>query len=234
MSSFSRLFDLAKNALNSDAVREVRRSVGGQGAASARDPLTPPPVPGRDATAASSADRQAIARYDYLMQTADPQHIEQIHRDAFARLTPDQRGVIERRMRTELPVREQPRSSSPGDLARAAGRAEAQRPGRMRGILARAGGGAAAVGAGGAALGLLGAVAGGAMLSAVAAPLLEHAAGLGVDIDQLAQGVDVEGVAAGADGVVGGLGDQVTGIGDQLGGIGDQLGDVGLGDIFGR
>lgn len=98
MSSFSRLFDLAKNALNSDTVREVRRSVGGQGAASARDPLTPPPVPGSDATAASAADRQAIARYDYLMQTADPQHIEQIHRDAFARLTPDQRGVIERRM----------------------------------------------------------------------------------------------------------------------------------------
>jgi hypothetical protein len=226
MSSFSRLFDLAKNALNSDAVREVRRSVGGQGAASARDSLTPPPVPGSDATTASAADRQAIARYDYLMQTADPQHIEQIHRDAFARLTPDQRGVIERRMRTELPVHEQPRSSSPGDLARAAGRAEAQRPGRMRGILARAGGGAA--------LGLLGAVAGGAMLSAVAAPLLEHAAGLGVDIDQLAQGVDVEGVAAGADGVVGGLGDQVTGIGDQLGGLGDQLGDLGIGDIFGR
>ena len=104
------------------------------------DPYAPPPAAGagrtvRAGAAASDADRAAIARYDYLLQTADPQSVEQIHRDAFARLTPQQRTLVEERMRDELAPGERPRSSSPDDLARAAGRAEAMRPGRMRGLL---------------------------------------------------------------------------------------------------
>ncbi len=54
-----------------------------------------------------------------------PQRVEQIHREAFARLTPEQRTLVEVRMRQELEPGERPRSSSPDDLARAAGRAEA-------------------------------------------------------------------------------------------------------------
>ncbi|WP_322411577.1 cation-transporting ATPase [Microbacterium invictum] len=203
-------------------------------------PSTMPPVAGSPSRP-SEADRAAIARYDYLMQTADPHQVEQIHREAFARLTPQQRQQIESRMRTEFPPSERPRSAAPEDLARAAGRAEALRPGRMRGLLGRVGGGAAMVGAGGLAVGVLGAVAGAAVVSSVAAPLLEQAAGFGVDFDALADGVDLTGLADGVDassfaesaeGIVGGTGDVVSGFGDQVSSFGDQFGS--LGDLFGR
>ncbi|MEI3867460.1 cation-transporting ATPase [Microbacterium sp. CCNWLW134] len=206
-----------------------------------RPSTTPPPGGGTSSSRPSEADRAAIARYDYLMQTADPHQVEQIHREAFARLTPQQRQQIESRMRTEFPPAERPRSAAPEDLARAAGRAEALRPGRMRGLLGRVGGGAAMVGAGGLAIGVLGAVAGAAVVSSVATPLLEQAAGVGVDFDALAHGVDltgladgvdVSGFAEGAEGLVGGAGDVVSGFGDQVSTIGDQFGA--LGDFFGR
>ncbi|WP_236720062.1 hypothetical protein [Rathayibacter sp. VKM Ac-2630] len=83
--------------------------------------------PGRPAVTAE--DRAAIARYDYLLRTADPEQLEQVHRDAFAKLTPEQRSQVEARLRDELPANEQPRSSAPDDLARAATRGEAQNPG---------------------------------------------------------------------------------------------------------
>lgn len=251
-----------------DAVRgpsdQTLRATGGDPAVPptgpAADPYAPPPAPGavagsrprdgaRPGAAAGDADRAAIARYDYLLQTADPHRIEQIHRDAFARLTPQQRSLVEDRMRAELAPGERPRSSSPDDLARAAGRAEALRPGKMRGLLSRvrgAGVGSAGVVAGGAAVGILGAVAGGAVLSAVAAPLLEQAAGLGVDFSALAEGVDVEALASGVDvdalaggaeGFMGTVGESVTGMGETATGWGERLGDLGIpgiGDLFGR
>lgn len=227
------------------------------GAPSARAGSTPshdpyaPPVAGssRSTNAASEADRAAIARYDYLLQTADPQRVEQIHREAFARLTPQQRQLVEARMRDEFAPDERPRSSSPEDLARAAGRAEAMRPGRMRGLLSRvrgAGAGGAAVAAGGAAVGLLGVVAGGAVLSTVAGPLLEQAANIGIDFGALAEGLDVESLAAGIDveslaggagDLMGSAGDAVSGLGETAGGWGERLGDLGIpgiGDLFGR
>ncbi|MEU4016486.1 cation-transporting ATPase [Microbacterium sp. NPDC028030] len=190
-----------------------------------------PPAPGTSGNAqtATDADRAAIARYDYLLRTADPQRVEQIHREAFARLTPEQRALVEARMRQEFEPGERPRSSSPDDLARAAGRAEAMKPGRMRGLLSRvrgAGAGGAAVAAGGAAVGVLGAVAGGAVLSSVAGPLLEQAAN-----------IDVESLAGGAGDLMGSAGEAAPGIGDAASGWGERLGDLGipgLGDIFGR
>ncbi|CAL4860403.1 hypothetical protein MMM2322_02083 [Microbacterium sp. MM2322] len=234
----------AADALIGDGRPAGTTAPGGAGAPrAAATPLTPPPAPGGQASAStadlSPADRQAIARYDYLLQTADPHQVEQIHQEAFARLTPEQRAHLEARMAAELPPHERPRSSSPSDLARAAARGEATRPGMLKGLLARAGGGrgasrlagGAAIGAG---VGILGAVAGGAILTSVAGPLLAQAAGLGVDFDALAQGVDLEGVAGEA---VSGIGEQVTGMGDQVAGFGENLGGFGLpglDDIFGR
>lgn len=207
----------------------------------------------------TDADRAAIARYDYLLDTADPHQIEQVHREAFARLTPAQREQIEQRMRTELPAHEQPRSAAPDDLARAATRTEVGRPGFLKGLLARVGGGGAGraggrvaagaglAGAGMLAGGALAAVAGGAVVSSVAGPLLEQAAGLGVDFDALASGIDLEALAGGLDveGLTGGLdelasgagetvsglGEQAAGLGEQATGLGEQLGD--LGSTFG-
>ncbi|WP_243224704.1 cation-transporting ATPase [Microbacterium sp. CIAB417] len=213
----------------------VPRSATGTGSA---HPYAPPPAPrAAGAPAVSEADRAAIARYDYLMQTADPHRIEQIHRDAFARLTPQQRAHVEQRMRSEFAPGERPASSSPDDLARAAGRAEALRPGSMRGLLSRVGGagvGGAAVVAGGAALGVLGAVAAGSVLSAAAGPLLEQATAMGVDFVGLAEGVDVESLAGGADELLGSAGETVSGLGDSVSEWGSALGDFGLGGLFGR
>ena len=144
----------------------------------------------------TDADRQAIARYDYLMRTAEPHQIEQIHAESFARLTPAQREAVLQRMQTELPAHEQPRSSDVADLSRAAARTEARRPGSMRSVLAKVGTGGAVAGVAVGAVGVLGAVAAGAAVSSVAGPLLGNAANLGVDFETLASGVDVEGLTS--------------------------------------
>jgi len=214
-----------------------------------------PSAPATSAGSVDPADRAAIARYDYLLKTADPHQIEEVHREAFARLTPAQRAQIDERMRAELPESERPRSSGPDDLARAAARTEAARPGVLSGLLARAGGlgrrsggrggsagvgrgalaGGAVAGAGLAAGGLLAAVAGGAVVSSVAGPLLEQAASFGVDFDALAGSLDLEGLtgglteglAGGVDELAAGAGETVAGLGDQVGGLGEQVGGLG-------
>lgn len=274
MVSFSRLFDLASKAAGKaasaqgagsapagrdwrDMVRSAADAVTGD--ARSRDAVAPsaprgdryaPPAARGTASRSSlsAADRAAIARYDYLVRTADPEHVEQMHREAFARLTPEQRAHVRERMDAELSPHERPRSDAPDDLARTAARAEATRPGRMSALLAKAGRGglvgAGVVGAGG----LLAAVAGGAVVSAVAGPLLAQAGQMGVDFAGLAEGVDLEALASGVDlasladgGVVGewagGAQDAVTGAGEQLSGFGEGLSNLdlpGFGDFLGR
>ncbi|WP_314428074.1 cation-transporting ATPase [uncultured Microbacterium sp.] len=268
MGMLDRLLGMAAQALDLDSTKgEARAGEPNRytppASAGTRNPYSPPPAASphtrRSGAPAASragtdADRAAIARYDYLLQTADPHRVEEIHREAFDRLTPAQRTQVQERMNAELPPHDRPRSSSVFDLARAAGRTEAARPGRMRGLLSRTRGVGAAGVVGGAAVGMLGVVALGAVSSAVAAPLLEQAAGLGVDFDALAQGVDLEGIANGlgadelvsgaaegvtgaAEGVIGSAGEAVTGFGETAGEWGQKLGDIGLpglGDIFGR
>ena len=198
--------------------------------------VAPASVPAA-APALTPADAAAIARYDYLLETAHPGQLEQVHRDAFARLTPAQREQVGAQLRAELPAGEQPASTSAADLARSATRGEAQNPGFLRKLFAKPAGGkggtlagagiGAVAGVGiGAAGGLLAAVAGGAVLSSVAAPLLEQAAGLGVDFESLAGGLTggLEGLsgdlAGGLDGVTADLAGSVEGVsGDLAGGL---------------
>lgn len=241
-----------------DMVRQAADAVTGDGrtrpdTAPPADRYAPPApgtTPGRYAppsAAGSTAplspqDKAAIARYDYLLRTADPEQVERMHREAFERLTPEQRAHVRARMDAELSPHERPRSDAAGDLALTAARTEARQPGRMSTLLARAGRGgligAGVVGAGG----LLAAVAGGAIVSAVAAPLLAQAGQMGVDFAGMAEGVDLEALASGADlGAVGdwagGAQDAVSGVGDQVSGFGEQLSNFeipGLGDFFGR
>ncbi|KQZ24357.1 hypothetical protein [Microbacterium sp. Root553] len=272
MAKFSRLIGLAAKAIES----HVSSDRGGQAAPgsparpsahpapqgyappAAQGYASPAPRGARGSSSVSDADRAAIARYDYLLQTADPHRIEQMHREAFDRLTPAQRAQVQERMQAELAPGERPSSASSHDLARAAGRTEAAAPGRMRSLLSRVrGGGGAGAGrvggmavggmaVGGAAVGVLGAVAGGAVLSSVAGPLLEQAAGLGVDFDALAQGldveslmqgvdleglaggVDVEGIGGAAEGLLGSAGETVSGLGETASGWGERLGDLGI------
>jgi X-X-X-Leu-X-X-Gly heptad repeat protein len=200
-------------------------------------------APVQDAASSPGAapeDRAAIARYDYLVKTAMPEQLEQVHRDAFARLTPAQRQQVESRLHDELPASERPVSSSPDDLARAAVRGEAHKPGFLRGVFSKPGaagaaGAVAGVGVGAVAGGLLAAVAGGAVLSSVAGPLLEQASGMGIDFDALG---GLEG------GLENGIGEAASGAGEYASGLGEHVSELGsnfeipglgnLGSIFGR
>ncbi|WP_144714676.1 cation-transporting ATPase [Curtobacterium pusillum] len=186
-------------------------------------------------------DKLALAKYDHLLRTAPPERLEQVHHDAFARLTPGQRQQIRDRLNSELPPHEHLRDDSAGGMARAMTRGEVARPGLVRRVLGGTGrggafAGGAAVGAGAMALGGLGAaVAGGAVASAAAGPLLAEAANLGVDFDGIAAGIGHLGVG---DLGVGDLGVGDLGDGEQLLGEGGQLlGDLGndfLGGLFDR
>lgn len=167
-------------------------------------------------------DAVALAKYDYLLRTAPPERLEQVHHDAFARLTPEQRQQVRDRLNSELPPHEHLRDDSAGGMARAATRAEISRPGLLKRALGGRGGsfaGGAAVGAGAMAVGGLAvAVAGGAVLSAAAGPVLAGAADLGVDF---------EGIAAGGEELLGGLGEQAGGLGEQVSGLGEQASGLG-------
>jgi hypothetical protein len=78
-----------------------------------------------------SADDRAIARYRYLLQTAPPETIEQVHAEAFAKLTDDQRALIYEELSKGAGTGERPLSSEPATLARAATRAELRVPGTL-------------------------------------------------------------------------------------------------------
>ncbi len=98
----------------------------------------PPPRGG-----ASTEDERAIARYKYLLRTADPEDIEKVHAEAFAKLSPEQRQMVLQRLTDDLPESERPRSDQPADLARSATRAEVSRPGYLQGAFGGGRGGTA-------------------------------------------------------------------------------------------
>jgi len=99
------------------------------------------PVPRATATATErSQDEIAVERYRYLLRTAPPETIEQVHREAFAKLSDDQRAMIYEELSRGAGTGERPLSSEPATLARAATRAEFRQPGTME----RAFGGSAA------------------------------------------------------------------------------------------
>jgi hypothetical protein len=181
-------------------------------------------------TPSTDADRVAIAKYDYLLKTADPERLEQAHHDAFERLTPEQRQQVLQRLNAEVPPHDRSTDASPAGLARAATRGETSRPGTMRKVLAGTaiGGGALAVG------GLAVAVAGGAVLSAAAGPVLAQAADLGVDFEGVAAGLgDTVSGGLGDLGDLGDLGGSVEGVAAQgeqaFGGLSEQVGNLGEG-----
>ncbi|GMA29678.1 hypothetical protein [Arenivirga flava] len=75
-----------------------------------------------------SDDEIAIERYRYLLRTAPPEQLEQVHAEAFDKLTPEQRQQVYADIAANG---EQPQSDSPQDLARSATRAEVRQPGFM-------------------------------------------------------------------------------------------------------
>lgn len=81
-------------------------------------------------------DERAIERYRYLLRTAPPETIEQVHAEAFARLSEPQRAEVYEELSRGSGTGERPLSSEPATLARAATRKEMRDPGSLERSLA--------------------------------------------------------------------------------------------------
>lgn len=144
----------------------------GQGSAQrGQQPYSPQNYPQRQ----PSQDEQAVARYKYLLRTASPEQLEQVHAEAFAKLTPQQRQQLLTELSQTLPAGEQVRSDSPQDLARAATRAEMRQPGYLQNTFSRAsfgGMGGMGMGMGGTIMGSMMGTIGGVIIGTAIADML--------------------------------------------------------------
>ncbi|MCD5346926.1 hypothetical protein [Agromyces sp. S2-1-8] len=190
----------------------------------APEPQRPvPPAPGRGLT----PDELAIERYRYLLRTAPPEAIEQVHAEAFAKLTPEQRQQVYRALADQAPAGERLVSDDPSALARAATRQELRAPGSMERAFSNAGaqGGPQGAGRPGPSFGqmfggsLLGSIAGVVVGTAIADAILPDPASF--DAGGADAGADAGSVEAGGD-----TGGDFGGFGGDFGG-----GDFGGGDF---
>ena len=87
--------------------------------------------------------------YRYLLRTSTPAQLEEVHAEAFARLTPSQRRQVLEGLAADVPTSERiAAADDPRSLARMATRAEVRRPGTLERVF-----GGAGVGTGGALVG---------------------------------------------------------------------------------
>jgi hypothetical protein len=80
---------------------------------------------------APNDDERAVDRYRYLLRTAPPETIEQVHAEAFGRLSESQRALVYEELSKGAGTGERPLSSEPATLARAATRKEMRDPGSL-------------------------------------------------------------------------------------------------------
>jgi hypothetical protein len=117
--------------------------------------------PGQDRPPVRSEDEIAIERYRYLLRTAPPETIEQVHAEAFAQLTPEQRRLVYEELKGGP---EAPTGDDAASLARSATRSEFRQPGFLERRFSGGGyGGGGGVGGPG-----FGTILGGSLLGTVA------------------------------------------------------------------
>lgn len=187
----------------------------------------PEPVP---RAAPRSDDERAVERYRYLLETAPPATIEQVHAEAFAKLTPEQRQLVFQQLTDSAPAGEAPADDRAPTLAQAATRAELRQPGTMERAFQGGGQGEGQGGRGGPGFGsmlgasLLGTVAGYVVGSALVSAFLPPMDGMSdagaADAGDAGGDAGEAGADAGGDagGFDGGFGD---GGGFDPGGFGD-------------
>ncbi|KQO84261.1 hypothetical protein ASF17_01670 [Frigoribacterium sp. Leaf263] len=206
----------------------------------------PPARPGTAAPARSD-DEIAVERYRYLLRTAPPETIEQVHAEAFEKLTPEQRRLVFDELSAQSPEGERPRGDDAGSLAQAATRSELRQPGTLERTLGGGGGPGQQGGAGrrgpgmGSMIGgsLLGTVAGFVIGSALVSAFLPDAGATaeggegdgGGEGDTGADSADAGTETAGADSGAGDGGGDFGG--GDFGGGGFGGGDFGGGDFGG-
>lgn len=210
----------------------------------------PPPA---QAAGTRDENERAINRYRYLLRTAPPETIEQVHADAFAQLTPEQRQQVLDDLKQEAPEHERAAmtQSDPQSLARSATRAEMRQPGVLERTFSRGGAMGGGIGMGGLLAGsFLSTIAGVVVGSAIANAFFDNtnyndqtgdsadtgdtsdtgSAGDTADSGADANGQDMSGQDVsdpGSDPGAGGYGD----VGGNVGG--DMGGDFGGGDLGG-
>jgi hypothetical protein len=84
----------------------------------------------------ANEDERAVERYRYLLRTAPPETIEQVHAEAFSKLSESQRALVYEELSKGSATGERPLSSEPATLARAATRKEMRDPGSLERSLA--------------------------------------------------------------------------------------------------
>lgn len=193
-----RLLDRLKGYLSEDAT-ESRAGYSGYGA-------TRTSVPAR---IARTDDEIAVDRYRYLLRTAPPDAVEEVHAEAFATLTPQQRRLVFEELSHRAAVADRPASDDPRVLARSATRSELRQPGFLERTLGPGAG--ASRGAG------IGSVIGGSLLGTVA----------GVVIGSAIADMVLPGIGDVASEVAGGAGDLGSGIGGGFGELAGGFDDLG-------
>jgi len=171
--------------------------------------------------AARTDDEIAVERYRYLLRTAPPETIEQVHAEAFSKLTQEQRDLLFAQLSEN--ANEAPRDTSPAALASSATRQELQNPGTMERSFNGGNGGGMGFG-GMMASSLLGTVAGYVIGSALVSAFLPNDVGSDTGADTSDAGTDT--ADAGTD-----TADAGTDTGGDFGGS-DFGGDFGGGFDF--
>lgn len=189
------LLDRLKSYLNDDA--PAARSGGYSGFSSTRTPTMPRP--------ARSDGEMAVERYRYLLRSASPDEVEEVHAEAFAKLTPEQRRLVFEDLSRNAAASDRPGSDDPRALARSATRSEMRQPGFLERTL----------GSGGSRGSGLGTVIGGSLLGTVA----------GVVIGSAIADMVLPGIGDLASGLGDGVQDAADGFGDFTDGFGDFGGD---------
>lgn len=88
---------------------------------------------------ADPEDGGTIERYRFVVRTAPSATIEQVHAEAFARLTDAQRAVIYEELSRGAGTGERPLSSEPATLARSVSRAQSRAPGALERVVGAGG-----------------------------------------------------------------------------------------------
>ncbi|MCU1406590.1 MAG: hypothetical protein JWQ43_2893 [Glaciihabitans sp.] len=201
-----------------------------------QDPDTEPRYRRSGNTAARSEDDIAVERYRYLLRTAPPETIEEVHREAFSKLSPEQRALLFEQLSANAPAGDKPAADDAKSLASSATRSELRQPGTME----RSMGGGGGMGFGGmVASSLLGTVAGYVIGSALVSSFLPDANSDEASADDDGDTGDGDGDGgnsdAGADGASADAGSDSAGGDFGGGGFGGDFGggDFGGGDFGG-
>lgn len=83
----------------------------------------------------SSPGEEAVERYEFVLATGQPDQLVQVHAEAFAALTDEQRADLRTRLAESVDEADRPVDDRPDSLARVATDLEVTRPGSLERVL---------------------------------------------------------------------------------------------------